>query len=125
MASRRFTSLIRSVRRAEAVAKASEGELAALRQKEKLPWNQLSNTEKGELYRASYGNTRKELLAKHESSDTPQVLLGVGIGLAASFLMFKGLQMLADPGPATLADEWVNAEKEHAKDTKANPLHEH
>eukprot|EP00055_Hartaetosiga_balthica_P002429 m.3949 g.3949 ORF g.3949 m.3949 type:complete len:127 (-) comp2150_c0_seq1:1028-1408(-) len=122
MASRRFMSLVRtSVRRAEAVAKTGESELAGLRQKETLPWTQLSTAEKSELYRASYGNTRKELLAKAESSDTPQVLLGTGIGLAVAFLLFKGIQSLADPSPKTLSDEWVAAEKANATNVNANP----
>jgi hypothetical protein len=109
--------------RAEAVAKVGEGELAALREKEKLPWVQLSNAEKSQLYRASYGQTRREVQQTHALSDTPKVVMGVVIGLAVSLITFKALQSRAGPSPKTLSDEWKAATKANAAESGANPLH--
>ena len=107
--------------RAQAVAAApQEAELAALKQKEKLPWGQLSVQEKTSLYRAAYGQSRAELMAGEQ--DGGKVAVGVLVGIGASYLLFAGLQSLAAPQPKTMSKEWKDAEKEKQKASGANPL---
>ncbi|EGD77273.1 hypothetical protein PTSG_08367 [Salpingoeca rosetta] len=120
---RRLTSVLRmTARRSSAVAKASEGELTALKEKEKLPWGQLTNSEKTQLYRAAYGKTRKEM--QKGDGDGVSVMMGVGIGLATSFILFKLLQSRGQPAPKTMTAEWKQATKEKIVEGRnANPIH--
>ena len=89
-------------------------ELSALRAKEAGPWNQLSIEEKKTravlvcaffsnrftlalfpaVYRATYGQTRAEIMKGAVFQEQGKVVTGVLIGLAASFILFKGIQSL-------------------------------
>eukprot|EP01147_Barroeca_monosierra_P007399 gene7399-9760_t len=120
---RRLSSLLRtSVRRSsDAVTKPAESELIALKEKEKLPWGQLTREDKTKLYRAAYGKTRQEL--QQGDGDGAQVLMGVGIGLAVSYLAFKFLQSRGKPVPKTMSPEWKQATKEKLVEGRnANPI---
>eukprot|EP00049_Salpingoeca_infusionum_P000077 m.36977 g.36977 ORF g.36977 m.36977 type:complete len:126 (+) comp10059_c0_seq1:168-545(+) len=109
MAARRLvSSAMRSVRtRSAAVVEAAESELAALRQKEKLPWSQLSVAEKTTLYRSQFGKSRAEIMVGE--TDTVKVIVGTVIGLGVSVAAFVGLQSFAATPPKTLTPEWKAA----------------
>eukprot|EP00730_Choanoeca_flexa_P000362 TRINITY_DN10167_c0_g1_i2.p1 TRINITY_DN10167_c0_g1~~TRINITY_DN10167_c0_g1_i2.p1 ORF type:complete len:152 (+),score=35.96 TRINITY_DN10167_c0_g1_i2:60-458(+) len=124
MAARRVMSSLRAMRtRSEAaIRQVNNTELQALKEKEKLPWNQLSKDEKITLYRAAYGQSRKELQAGDQ--DGMKVFLGVAGGVAASYLLFMFIQSFAEPSPRTINQEWKDAVKEKKiKEEGANPVY--
>eukprot|EP00051_Salpingoeca_urceolata_P032068 m.14155 g.14155 ORF g.14155 m.14155 type:complete len:130 (-) comp4742_c0_seq1:1817-2206(-) len=91
----------------------------ALVEKSKGPWNALSADERVALYRSAYPLSRKE--AMNPPSDTTKVLTYIGIGIAASFVLFKAVSAGFQSVPATMTKEWEDASQEKKKKYNMNP----
>ncbi|QPG77108.1 hypothetical protein FOA43_004511 [Brettanomyces nanus] len=95
--------------------------ISSLSERQKLPWNQLSQTEKRAAYYVSFGEwgPRKPLYTK-ESKATIFWATTLGItacvGLYWTFRHFRNV-------PVTMNREWQEKSDEYLKSKNANPFH--
>ncbi|KAH3901294.1 probable Cytochrome c oxidase polypeptide 5A, mitochondrial [Saccharomycodes ludwigii] len=94
--------------------------VAKLQERQKLPWNKLTPTEKQAAWYISYGSwgPRRPVYAK---GDAGYIAKGVVVGLLVSLAIFAGLRQLAAPQSKTLNKEWQLKSDEYLKSKNANP----
>lgn len=91
-----------------------------LSERQKLPWNQLTDAEKQAAWYISYGEwgPRRPVLNK---GDAAFIAKGVFLGLFLSLAAFAGVRSLGSPDPKTMTKEWQLKSDEYLKSKNANP----
>ncbi|KAJ8370765.1 hypothetical protein SKAU_G00107930 [Synaphobranchus kaupii] len=92
-----------------------------LKQKEKGPWNQLSNEEKLVLYRMMFNQTYAEM--NKPSSEWKTVIGGIFafMGLTGLLIIWQR-HYVFPPRPHTLEDDWKAMQIKRMLDMRANPV---
>ncbi|XP_072552232.1 cytochrome c oxidase subunit 4 isoform 2, mitochondrial [Salminus brasiliensis] len=93
----------------------------SLKQKEKGPWNNLSNEEKLALYRIMFKETYAEM--KRPSSEWKTVLGGIFffIGLTGLVVLWQRIYVYP-PRPCTFDEEWEAKQVKRMLDMRMNPV---
>lgn len=91
-----------------------------LSERQKLAWNDLSDTEKQAVWYISYGEwgPRRPVHAKGDGS---YIAKGVFIGVALSLGIFAFSRQFAQEAPKTMNKEWQLKSDEYLKSKNANP----
>lgn len=91
-----------------------------LQSRQKLPWSQLTNTEKQAAWYISYGawGPRKPVL---EKGDGVFIAKGVILGLVVSLATFATLRSFAGEDVKSMNKEWQLKSDEYLKSKNANP----
>lgn len=91
-----------------------------LTERQKLPWNQLTDSEKQAAWYISYGawGPRRPVLTKSENY---YVLKGVLLGLAIAFGSFAWIRQYGGEDVKSLNKEWQLKSDEYLKSKNANP----
>ncbi|EDO18278.1 hypothetical protein Kpol_1039p27 [Vanderwaltozyma polyspora DSM 70294] len=94
--------------------------VSKLSERQKLPWSQLTESEKQAAWYISYGEwgPRKPVLVK---GDGIYITKGVIIGMVAAVALFAGARVFAQDPPRTMTKEWQLKSDEYLKSVNANP----
>ncbi|SCU91049.1 LAMI_0E04544g1_1 [Lachancea mirantina] len=91
-----------------------------LQERQRLPWNELTETEKQAAWYISYGEwgPRRPV---HVKGDGSSIAKGVVVGLVGSIAIFAFLRQFAGEPPKTMNKEWQLKTDEYLKSKNANP----
>ncbi|AET38788.1 cytochrome c oxidase subunit Va Ecym_3296 [Eremothecium cymbalariae DBVPG len=91
-----------------------------LSERQKLPWNELTQTEKQAAWYISYGEwgPRRPV---HAKGDAASIAKGVFVGLLGSLALFALIRQAAAEPPKTMTKEWQLQSDEYLKSKDANP----
>lgn len=94
--------------------------VAKLSERQKLPWTQLTETEKQASWYISYGEwgPRRPVLVK---GDGAFIMKGIAIGLGISLTLFAVSRQFASADSKTMTKEWQLKSDEYLKSKNANP----
>ncbi|AAS51677.1 ADL243Wp [Eremothecium gossypii ATCC 10895] len=94
--------------------------VAKLSERQKLPWKELTDTEKQAAWYISYGawGPRRPV---HGKGDAAFIAKGVALGVALTALCFGLVRMGAADAPKTMTKEWQLKSDEYLKSKNANP----
>lgn len=94
--------------------------VSKLEVRQKLPWAELTDTEKQAAWYISYGEwgPRKPIYGK---GDAAFIAKGVAIGLLTSVALFIFIRQFASEKPKTMTKEWQLKSDEYLKSKNANP----
>lgn len=95
--------------------------VAALNERQTLPWQELTLDEKRAAWYVHYGpyGPRKPVLL---ADDKVWVVKFVVITLAGTVGLFAFFRLLASPAPRTMSREWQDMSDEYLKSKNANPF---
>lgn len=114
-------SIVDLPNRWEAMAAPQQQEIASqLAERQKLAWNQLTETEKQAAWYISYGEwgPRRPV---HGKGDASYIAKGVAIGLVGSLGLFALIRLAAAEPPKTMNKSWQMKSDEYLKSKNANP----
>lgn len=91
-----------------------------LTDRQKLPWKQMTETEKQAAWYISYGEwgPRRPV---HAKGDGAYIAKGVVVGLVGSVALFALIRSFAGEPPKTMTKEWQLKSDEYLKSKNANP----
>ena len=94
--------------------------VSKLAERQKLPWNQLTETEKQAAWYISYGEwgPRRPV---HGKGDVAYITKGVILGLGISIGLFAFIRQFAGDYPKSMNKEWQLKSDEYLKSKNANP----
>ncbi|VEU22077.1 DEKNAAC103083 [Brettanomyces naardenensis] len=95
--------------------------ITSLSERQKLPWNQLSEQEKKAAYYVSFGEWGPRKPLYHEG-EKRTIFYSVAIGFGVCFALYVGFRA-SRPSPKTMNKAWQEKSDEYLKSKHANPFH--
>ncbi|CDH16958.1 probable Cytochrome c oxidase polypeptide 5A, mitochondrial [Zygosaccharomyces bailii] len=94
--------------------------VSKLTERQKLAWNELTDTEKQAAWYISYGEwgPRRPV---HGKGDAAFIAKGVAVGILGSVCLFALLRSKAPDAPKTMNKDWQIKSDEYLKSKNANP----